>query len=119
MDDLSDVIALLSSGTYTVTRTPASVYTAGRLVPGVATTFTVLGSLQPLSGREVDRLPEGAREREGMALWTTTELRGKLQTSEPDTVTVDGEAYEVQNVQRWDTLGNYYRAVILRAASRG
>lgn len=194
-DDLSDVIALLQTGTYTVTRRPVTVYEAGRVVvpvaatqwtfeqeyeegdrcfngdnvyvcttggtsaeepefyppleageanpfgplgtgtdiedgtvvwdffsvvdgPLVGSTFSILACAQPLNGRDLMRLPEGMREREAMALWTRTELRGKLADNDPDSVVIDGDTYEVTTVKRWANLGNYYRAVVVKTVTR-
>ncbi len=177
MDDLSDVIALLNTGTYTVTRRPVTTYVEGRVydVSGITTawvaltvyaqgaqrrngagayqcitagtsaasggptgtgsditdgtahweflgsaisTFTCVACVQPLSGRELKRLPEGMREREAMAFWTSSELRGKLSTNDPDSIVIDGDVYEVTTVDRWANLGNYYRAVVVKTVTR-
>ena len=116
MDDMADVIALLASGTYTVTRPGPTGLASGRRVAGVTTSFSIVASVQPASGRQMDRLPEGLREREGMTLWTTTDLRTAQVASgiEADLVSIDGSTFEVVAIDRWASLGNYYRATVTR-----
>lgn len=111
--DLSDVLALLGTGTYMVTRPEAPTLVAGRVVPATASApFATTGSMQPLSGRDLQRLPEGDRATEQLWYFTTT----RLQTAEVDTgqvadvVDVDGEAYEVQTVENWQASGNFFKA---------
>jgi len=113
---MADVIALLASGTYSVTRPGITGIDSGRRVAGVTTSFSITASVQPASGRQMDRLPEGLREREGMTLWTPTELR-TAQVSEgieADLVSIDGSTFEVVAIDRWAALGNYYRATVTR-----
>jgi len=117
MEDLSDVIALLGSGTYTVTRPSAATSLVdGRRVAPATTTFTVVASVQPSSGRSIDRLPEGLRARESMDVWTAT----KLQPASPETglegdrIAIDGSVYEVQIVHDWQKHGSFCRATAVK-----
>ena len=113
--DLSDVVALLASGTYTVTRPAASTITSGRKVAGTPTTFTITASVHPTPGRVLELLPEGFRGRGGVTLYTSTKLKGAAGVNqEPDVVTIDGEAHQVATVEDWSALGNYYRAICVR-----
>lgn len=173
LDDFSDVIEALSSGTYTVKRSAAPTRVGGRayasivesqlwapstayvvgdrrknganvytvITAGVsaasggptgtgsditdgtvhwkfsgpaATTFEITASVQPMSGRELDRLPEGLRQREVRVVFTATELKGTADTQEADEITIDGEQWQVQTPESWLTLGNYFRAVVAR-----
>ncbi len=110
--NLSNVIASLATGTYTVTRWAADSYdTNGVLVKGATSTLSVLACVQPLTGRDLQRLPEGRRTREGKAVYTATALR-----VEPvaDRISIDGETYEVESVRVWYDSGAYYRAVALK-----
>lgn len=113
--NLADTVASLASGTYTVTRYSASAYgTDGRLDAPTTSTFSILASVQPLTGRDLQRLPEGLRTAELLAVFTETELKTQGATQDPDSVSIDGFSYEVQTVDRWGTLGNYYRAVVAK-----
>lgn len=116
-DDLSDVIALLATGTYTVTRRTDNGYDANGVVSAPTTsTLSALGCAQPLTGRELQRLPEGMRTRELLAFWTETELRGR-EAGLPDSLVIDDSTYEVEKVERWANLGNYYRAVLTKVGN--
>lgn len=116
MEDLSDAVALLSTGSYVVTRRGPSGYSDGIRVPPDTEALTIVASVQPLSGQEVRRMAEGKRDREAMAVYTATELRGSGSAFEPDLIAIDGAVFEVDKVERWAAAGNYYRAVVLRKA---
>ena len=112
--DLSGVITSLATGTYTVTRCTAVAYTDGRLGAPTTSTFTITGCVQPLGGRELQRLPEGLREAELLQIFTPTELRTAAPGLLADSVAINGGNWEVQSVERWQELGAYWRAVVSR-----
>lgn len=113
--DLSSVVLSLASGTYTVTRRGASTYDAdGVLGTPTSSTFSATGSLQPASGRDLQRLPEGMRTREARIFFTPTALLTAGAGQEPDTVAADGDTWEVSNVESWGPLGNYCKATLLK-----
>lgn len=114
MDDLSDAVEYLESGDYDVTRRAPPTTVRGRKVPGTATTFPITASVQPASGLVIQRLPEGRRNRETMVVFTPTELKTEENTQEADVIAIDGGTFEVESVDRWAALGNYYRAVVTR-----
>lgn len=116
MDDLSDVIELLQSGTYTVTRPNPTTLLNGRRVEPTSTTFEITASAQPASGRSIASLPEGLRSSESMDVFTRTELRQARPDAsvEGDRISIDGAVFEVANVKRWNKLGNFYRATVVR-----
>ena len=60
---------LLGALGLSVTRTDGS-YVDGVWTPGVASTFAIEGSIQPMSGRELLLLPEGQRSRGAWTLYT-------------------------------------------------
>lgn len=112
---MSDVLALLGTGTYSVTRPTTPTLVSGRVVQGVASVpFSTAGSIQPLSGRDLQRLPEGDRATEQFWYFTST----RLQTADAasgqvaDVVDVGGESFEVQSVEDWSASGSFYRARI-------
>lgn len=112
--DLSNAITTLASGTYAVTRRSGSSYSAGRLVVGTGTAISIIASVQPATGLVVRRLPEGKRNREAMTLWTKTELKTAQAAQLCDLIVIDGGTFEVESVQRWAALGNFYECVVLR-----
>ena len=108
LDSLDD-FATGSTGTYTVTRsTPANpVYDAhGRANAPTKTTFTITGSLQPLTGRDLLVMPEAQRAEETRWLYSDTEIRTRGPVSDPDVVTVHtghgDEHWVATSVERWD-----------------
>lgn len=113
--DLSDVIASFATGTYTVTRRSASAYGSdGRLDANSTSTFSVAACVQPVTGRELERLPEGLRNREVLAMWSPIELKTQGDSQDPDYVSIDGDTYEVHKLERWNTLGAYWRALLTK-----
>lgn len=111
VEDLSDVIFQLQSGTYTVTRSaPGVIGSDGRLVPGSQSTFSILASVQPMTGRDLLRLPEGQRTKENLKIWSQTQLFTSGAGQDPDTVAVDDADFQVQMCRRWGPNGNYWYA---------
>ncbi len=116
--DLSGAINAFTTGTYVVTRRSASAYgTDGRLVVASTSTVSITACVQPLSGRELERLPEGLRTRELKAIYTATELKTQGSGQDPDLVSIDGDSYEVQRCDRWAELGSYWRVVASKVGS--
>lgn len=112
MDDMSDVVNSMITDSYAVTRTTPSTYDSdGRLVPGVEAVLTITASIQPASGRDLQRLPEGLRTFETRVIYTTTELFTQGPNQAPDIVAVEGFAYEVQMVEQWGNVGSYFKAI--------
>jgi hypothetical protein len=116
---LRDSIASLASGTYTVTRTEAGARVQGRYTPGPSTTFEIVASIQPATGRQLRDLPEGQRGDETVAIYTVTELRTRHPGSpgnEPDLVTYRGEPWTVTQVKRWESFGEvHFECLAVRA----
>jgi hypothetical protein len=115
---LTGVISRFSTGTYTVTRTAAGSYTTGRYAAGAPSTFAITASVQPVQGRDLQSVPEAQRGEEVKVLWTTTELRTRG-AGEPDSVSIDGEAWRVVRVKRWqafggDGSGDHYEVYVAR-----
>lgn len=112
--DAADLIASFMTGTYTVTRRARGTFLAGRPVPGVATTFAIVASVQSAAGRDLMRLPELRRSVDTCVIYTVTELEVGAQdgTNESDVVSIDGISWEVQHVEAWpQTQDLYWRAI--------
>jgi hypothetical protein len=110
-------IASLSTGTYTVTRRAVGAYSDGRWTPGGTSSFSIIASIQPVSGRLLLALPENERTEEQRVVYTITELRTRIGAADPDVVTIDGDAWEVSRVDRWQAFGAvHYRAFVARQA---
>lgn len=111
--DLASVIDSFLTGTYTVTRTAKQAPDAnGVYVSPSTSTVSIDACVQPLVGRELERLPEGLRGREVRVVYTATQLFTADGTHEPDSITIGSGTWQVQTSEPWEELGGYYRAVI-------
>lgn len=92
----------LGQAVYTVHRPPAGAYVDGEWVEGPSSPFSVLASIQPLTGRELEALPEGMRTRGRFKMYTEAVLRTVQECSaggvKPDLVEAFGRLLEVQTV---------------------
>jgi hypothetical protein len=115
LPDLSDVVLDFAEA-LTVTRTPRATYnSAGDPTSTAATSLTVQAGWQPATGRDLRRVPEGLRTEEGVVLFSVDQLRTAGSTYEADVVTVEGESYQVANVERW---GSYWRAIAVKVGAQ-
>lgn len=113
--DLSALITSFSTGTYTVTRRTKGGFTRGVANDPTTSTFTITASVQPISGRDLQRLPELRDNRETRVLFTTTQLLTGDSTREADLVAINGENFECQHVEQWIQAGSQgtgYRCVV-------
>jgi hypothetical protein len=113
MTDLSHVI-VSQGATYTLTRSPKLGYVNGRVQPGVPTASTIVAVVAPVSGRELERLPEGMDTRELLQAFTIIRLYTASDVYAPDVLTVSGEDYEVQQVEDWSPHGNFFRSILTK-----
>lgn len=111
MADLSSTLASFYTGTYTVTRPSLRTYTDGRLDLETFATFTTQAVVQPAPARELERLPEGLRTRETVAVWSPVELASQKDSQGADRLEIGGEDFEVQWVEKWDTLGAFWKVL--------
>jgi hypothetical protein len=108
---LTGVIASFATGTYVVTRSPERSFGSdGRPDSASSSTFSVVASVQPPTGREAQRLPEGIRADEVRIVYVHERLHTRDDGYEPDIVAIAGEDYEVFRVETWDAFGDvHYR----------
>ena len=105
--DLSGVIEDFATGTYTVSRPSATTYDVnGRVAAPTFALSTFLGCVQPTTGADLKRLPEGLQTEEIKTVW------GPFQFLVRDILSIDGETWEAQRVERWAELGAYWRAFV-------
>jgi hypothetical protein len=111
--DLSTPIVDFATGTYTVTRAGgAGTYVDGVFVPASTSSVSVLACVQPLTGRELERLPEGIRSRELLSVYTVAALFNEAPGVRPDIIAIDGRSWQVEKVERFDALGNYFHSIV-------
>jgi hypothetical protein len=92
---LADVISDLGGATYQVIRTAAGARVNGRVVAGPATTFPIVAGIEPITGRELQDLPEGQRGDEVIQIFTATPLLTRRPGFEPDQIVYRPPGYEV------------------------
>jgi hypothetical protein len=103
-------------GGVTIRRGSAGTSVKGRFTPGATTdTPGVVASVQPITGKELERLPEGIRSKRPAKLYTETEIKQADvgASTPPDQILWDSETWEVHNVGV-HTWGSYYKAIIFK-----
>lgn len=92
-----------TASSYSVTRNARGPTDRGRIGDHVSSTFTIVASVSPASGRDIERLPEGRQDSESRTVITTTELYVGAAGSmfEADEITIDGAIWEVAHVEKW------------------
>lgn len=66
--------------------------------------FTIeSSSLQPISGKTLQALPEGYRSKAQYSFWTKTDIRGIQQGTNqlPDEILIDGLWYSIYSLRDW------------------
>lgn len=113
----------LATGTYTVSRTGIGDFGEGLptelpMADGIAraptaTTFPIRASIQPVSGRDLLRLPEAMRTEQLISIWTATPLQTASAPSGnyPDVVTYMGLSFECQTVLDWSESGDFFKVI--------
>lgn len=102
----------------TGTRREASTFVDGIAVPGASSVLNFTSSVQPLSGNEIETLPEGLRERANYWLYTSFELRTINQQTKtpPDEVILFGKTFIVKKVEAWQNgVINHYKVLVSEA----
>ena len=109
--DPSIAIGAVAPVTLTVTRYAAPTLTAGRAVAGATSSLTVAASVQPLSSKELDLVPEGMRARGVRKVFSATRL---LVQPMPDRFTYQSDVWEVTEEKDWLDVAGYYRYLVTR-----
>lgn len=115
MTDMSDTIERLGDfREYTVTRFDKAGVTGGKPNPKkVLSEFLIKASVQPASGRDLQRLPEGMRDSQTIAIWTKDELFVADEATQqyPDEVIYRGKRFQVEVCEPWEEAGNFFEAL--------
>lgn len=114
MINLSNTLARLADQTITITRSNPDTYSGGVRVRGSTTTATARASVQPASGEDMKRLPEGTYTSDTIAVITSYPLRAASETAgtvADRVTTADGRVFEVGNVNKWQGVAGYSHAL--------
>ena len=115
-------MSLIPRKTLTVERTTGSGYINGQWNPGTTSSFTIKASVQPITGRDLEALPQGRRESgESYSLFTSldTILFCINNNENPDIVTIYGQKFEVYSISRWENhLINHFEYSVLRKTTK-
>lgn len=97
------VIPGFLSGTYIVTRSLGGEYIKGRFVAGNTETIKMVGSLQPIGGRELKHLEEGERIKDHYTFYSDERLSivDASDLSQADVIQIDDDSYRVVSVEEW------------------
>lgn len=108
LTDVSDIIVEFGSP-YTVTRAGAVEFDTipGQPTQGTPSTFVVTAVVQPVSGRDLQRLPEGVRAESARAVFTRT----ALVLTPPDTLAAEGLTWQVESDEPW-AAGGFYKYIV-------
>lgn len=77
---------------------------------------TIEAWVQPVSGDDIEKLPQGRRTNEVVKIYSLDEIFS-ASTSDadmPDVIEIDGAEFEVENIYDWDDDGAYWKALAVR-----
>lgn len=117
---LSGVIDAFKTGTYLVSRHAAATYDVnGNLVIASPTLLNIDMCIQPVSGRDLQALPEGHHATDLRRAYSKTELFTRTPSNDPDFVAIGAEIWEVITVSAWEGFGlgsgaDHYDCLIAR-----
>lgn len=89
----------------------------GRVEPKqIESVVDVVASVQPMTSRELERVPEGMRTRGMVKCYSPVEIRaGDVNTGiPPDRIRHNGTVYEATKCDDWETVAGYYRVELVR-----
>lgn len=99
-------MTILGAASFSVQRVAAGSFVDGRWVDGASSTFDIVGSWQPMTGRQREQLPELYRTRQtarlicdtAQPLLSPVDVAAKTRQ---DVVTRSGRRYEIISVDDW------------------
>lgn len=118
---VSDAVDALGGVAVTRLRAAVGAYANGYWQAGTSVTDAITCSVQPMTGRDLQVLPEGQRADEVQVFYSNSELRTREpQQWDADTLLFAGVTWRVIRVKTWAALGaTYYRALAAKVAPSG
>lgn len=112
--NLSGTIKRLKTGSYVVTRRTPQARVNGVAQSPLDTKINIVANIQPASGRDLQRLPEGMRQSETIVIFCETELHVVKSGRLPDLIAYNGKSYEVSSVEPWADSGNFHECLAVK-----
>ena len=99
---------------FLVIRKQPGSYVNGHWVNGTAELFEIQASVQPMSGKDMEMLPEGRRGSQAVKIYTSTQLR-TVDDANPAEVQAFGSAFELVTVEPWQSnVISHYKCIGVR-----
>jgi hypothetical protein len=116
MTAIGSIIERFKNATVSIIKGSAGTYTKGRFTAGPTTTVTQTVSIQPVSGKERQLLPEDIKTKNTVKIYSreqlkTTNVIGKIPA---DKVVYKGVSYEVAVSEDWQEHGGFYKAIAVQ-----
>jgi len=115
-------MGLIPRQSLTVTRYTGGSKVNGKWVEGTPSTFSINTSIQPLTSKELELLPEGRRSSgESYKLYTDSSpiLRTVSDDENPDRVSISSQDFEVFSIERWEnSIINHIKYIVTRVTSK-
>lgn len=115
MSDMSDTIERLGDyREYTVTRyAQGQTFVDGKLETPASAPLSIVALIQPASGRDLQRWPEGLRSSQVIVIWTKTELRTVDEDAEqlPDQISYRDTLFQIEKCEPWEETGGFFEAL--------
>jgi hypothetical protein len=105
--DLSWLVDEFSSTTITLNR-PTEGYDSNGLRTTSSVTTTFNASVQPITGLDLQRMPQGFQDKYLVSVWSKTQLFLR------DQLVINGDKFEVQHTDDWQGNGTYHKVIAQR-----
>lgn len=93
---------LIGAASYTVKRKEGGEYVNGVWVSGKETSFVIVASIQPFSGKDLLIMPEGMRSKKPVKVFTKHILRTADIEDNPDSIMYGGKPYQLAVTQYYN-----------------
>jgi hypothetical protein len=107
--------------TYKLVSQGSGTYVQGRYVPAAdKPSVSFIAAIQPVTGREIESLPEGQSTEDTRIVYTTYPLKTRNPAGAPDRVLYKSDVWRVYQVEEWEGLSGspHYVARIVRQTSQ-
>lgn len=111
--DLSWAVDTFATDDVVIRRNTGTTIVNGRVTARASTTHPARGCVQPISGSDLKRLPEGVSSSNVVSIWLTT---NDVKTG--DEITLKGERFQVVHRDGWGDAGNYTKAIARKLDGR-